>query len=437
MEEFEEYEKMTPASKRLHEKSKRLFPGGVSHNIRFFRPHPFFTSKAQGAYLWDEDGNKYIDFWMGHMACILGHAHPVVVKAIKEILPFGIHWGTVNKIALKLAETVNSLVPCAQMVRFCNSGTEATMYATRIARAFTERNKVLKMEGGWHGGNTDLMMGVGPPYNKPDTIGLPYKISDCIKLAPFNDIQNTMEILRSVKDELACVIVEPVLGAGGIIPADKEYLKMLREMTRDCGALLIFDEVITGFRLGLGGAQQHYNIAPDMATLGKILGGGAPIGAVVGKTKIMKIVSPVERGNGKVWIGGGTFSMNPLTMSAGLATLNFLKANPDIYHRIGKLGEEVRQELDKIFANHGMMARTTGIKSLFLIHFLKKHIELKNPRQYQDFVDREREGKYYHSLLKHGIFFLPGHSGSISYAHSEEEIKMLLETTKKVAEEIT
>lgn len=436
MEEFEEYEKMSPTSKRLHEKSKKLFPGGVSHNIRFFRPYPFFTSKAQGAYLWDEDGNKYIDFWMGHMACILGHAHPVVVKAIKKILPFGIHWGTVNKTALKLAEKVNSIVPCAEMVRFCNSGTEATMYATRIARAFTDRTTVIKMEGGWHGGNTDLMMGVGPPYNKPDTVGLPYKISDCIKLVPFNDIHNTMEALKSVRDELACVIVEPVLGAGGIIPADKEYLRMLREMTRECGALLIFDEVITGFRLSLGGAQQYYRITPDMTTLGKILGGGAPIGAVVGKKRIMELATPVEKEENRVWIGGGTFSMNPLTMSAGLATLEFLQNNPSIYRRIGKLGEEVRQELDKIFTKYGMVAKTTGIESLFVIHFLKKHIELRNPRQYLGFVDQEEEAEYYLRLLKKGVFFLPGHSGSISCVHSEEEIEGLLEATKEVAKTV-
>ncbi|MFX1487342.1 MAG: aspartate aminotransferase family protein [Promethearchaeota archaeon] len=433
MKKFEEYENMTPTSKKLYEKSKKLLPGGVSHNIRFFRPYPFFTSKAQGAYLWDEDGNKYIDFWMGHMACILGHAHPAVVKAIKEILPSGIHWGTVNKIALRLAEKVNAVVPCAEMVRFCNSGTEATMYATRIARAFTDRTTVIKMEGGWHGGNTDLMIGVGPPYNKPDTVGLPYRISDCIKLVPFNDIPNSMEVLRSVGDKLACVIVEPVLGAGGVIPADREYLGMLREITRDLGALLIFDEVITGFRLSLGGAQQHYGIVPDMATLGKILGGGAPIGAVVGKKEIMEMAAPVEREDNKVWIGGGTFSMNPLTMSAGLATLEFLQGNPNIYYRIEKLGEEVRQELDNIFVKYGVVAKTSGIKSLFAIHFLKRLIELRNPRQYLGFVDREKEAEYYLRLLKHGVFFLPGHSGSISCAHSEEEIERLLEATKEVA----
>lgn len=433
----EKYVRKTPGSKKLHEKAVKLIPGGVSHAIRFFPPYPLYTVKAKGSRIWDVDGNVYTDYWMGHMALILGHSPEPVLEFVRSQIEQGTHLGTVNPYALELAEAIKRNVPCAEMVKIGCSGTEATMYAVRLARAYTGRRVVVKAEGGWHGGNPALHKAVSPPYEKPESLGLLEEEQKYTKTMPVNDIEGAEEVLKSCRQDLACIIVEPVLG-GGCIPLDKEYLVYLREACDEYGAVLIFDEVITGFRLGLSGGQGFYGVIPDMATLGKIIGGGFPIGAVVGQADILKLTDPTSDQPKwrRCWVGGGTFSCNPISAGAGLATIRFLEKHRDeVYGKINKLGEMARAGIDKALRDlRGLKAKTTGVGSLLLTHFLREGEEVRSPRDRLK-TDQKTQLNFYLALMTHGIFFLPGHAGSFSYAHSEEDVKTLLEAVEKLAEE--
>ncbi len=266
--------------------------------------------------MWDVDGNEYIDLWMGHYALILGHRSKVSREALKEAADLGTHWGTLHEHEIKFGELIQEVVPCAEKMVFGVSGTEATMYAVRLARAFTGRRTILKIAGGWHGASSDLAWAIHSPFEKPESSGIIPELGNYVKPLLFNDIEASCKVIRDVKEDLAAVIVEPVVGGGGMIPADKEYLQVLREETSRWGALLIFDEVITGFRLALGGAQEFYGIKPDLATLGKVCGGGANLGIIAGRADVLALCDPTlkrEKGQG-VLLGGGTFSCTPLTM---------------------------------------------------------------------------------------------------------------------------
>ncbi|MCD6443979.1 aspartate aminotransferase family protein [Candidatus Bathyarchaeota archaeon] len=431
------YVEKTPGSKRLYERAARLIPGGISHNIRFYPPYPLYTVKAKGSRLWDVDGNVYTDYWMAHMVLILGHSPEPVLEFVRNQVENGTHLGTVNPYAVELAEAIIRNVPCAEMVRIGCSGTEATMYAVRLARAYTGRRVVVKAEGGWHGGNPILHKAVSPPYGKPESLGILEEEQKYTRVMPVNDIEGTEEVLKECRRDLACVIVEPVLG-GGCIPLDRDYLVYLREVCDEYGAVLIFDEVITGFRLGLSGGQGFYRVTPDMATFGKIIGGGFPIGAVAGRADILKLADPVS-GKPKwkrCWTGGGTFSGNPISTGAGLATIRFLEKHADeVYGKINKLGEMARTGIDKALEGlKGLKAKTTGVGSLLLTHFLKEGEDVRSSRDRLK-TDQETQVNFYIALMNYGIFFLPGHTGSISYAHSEEDIKMLIEAVEKIAED--
>lgn len=429
------YESLTVKSKELYKRALKVMPGGVSHNIRFFPPYPFYTIKAKGSKIWDIDGNVYTDYWMGHMALILGHSPQPVVERIREQIENGLHFGTVNPYALELAEAIQRNLPSAEMVRLGCSGTEATMYAVRLARAYTRRRIVVKAEGGWHGGNPILHKAVSMPYDKPDSLGILEEEQRFTKIMPVNDIEGTESILKESKDDLACVIIEPVIGSG-CIPLDREYLVFLREICDSYNAVLIFDEVITGFRLGISSAQGFYKVKPDLTTLGKIIGGGFPIGAIAGLSDILKLADLTSgRKWEKCWIGGGTFSCNPISSIAGLATIEFLEKNADqVYGKINRLGEEARRSIDKTLNGiRGLIVKTTGIGSLLLTHFLKEYCDMKSPRDRLK-TDLEIQKNFYIALMTYGIFFLPGHAGAISYAHTEEDIKWLIEVVEKIAE---
>src|SRR4030043_1625363 len=324
---FDDYRLKTPFSRKLFEKAREAMPGGISHNIHFFPPYPFFVQKTKGDKIWDEDGSEYVDLWMGHFAHILGHRPSVVVRAVEKQLKEGVHWGLVYKKQIEWAELVQELVPSAEMVRFCCSGTEATMYAVRLARAFTGKKIVLKIAGGWHGANPDLSLGIKMPYEREESLGLFPELQKYTKVIPFNDLPGSLEVIHQNKKDLAGVILEPIVGEGGFNPATKEYLQMLRSETKKLGALLIFDEVISCFRVALGGVQERFNLTPDLTTLGKIAGGGLPVGALVGKREILEKTSPEKKSKKweRVLIGGGTFSAHPLTAAAGLAMLHYLK----------------------------------------------------------------------------------------------------------------
>jgi glutamate-1-semialdehyde 2,1-aminomutase len=437
---FDAYRQKTPFSDHLFKRAKEVMPGGISHSIHYFPPYPFFVKKAKGSKIWDVDGNEYVDLWMGHYTHILGHHSEIVVEAIERQLKEGIHWGILFEKQVEWAELIRELIPCAEMVRFCCSGTEATMYAVRLARAFTGKNTILKIAGGWHGANSDLSLGIKMPYEREESLGLLPELQQYTKTIPFNDLSGSLEIIHQNKNDLAGIIIEPVIGEGGFIPATLEYLKMLRSETETLGILLIFDEVISGFRVALGGAQARFNITPDLTTLGKIMGGGLPVGALVGKREILEKTSPEKKGNKweKIMIGGGTFSSHPLTAAAGMAMLNYLKDHEeDIYPVIEAKGKKVRKGVRESFHREGLEAMVTGIGSLFQTHFpFQKGVALNSPHSIHRFTDTEkREVEFRIRMLMKGIHVMHG-GGALSMAHSDEDIGKIIEAAQEVAKEM-
>lgn len=431
------YRKKTEKSLSLFRISSKIMPGGQSHNARFFEPYPFYVNKAHGKHIWDVDGNKYTDYWMGHTALILGHSPAFVVRAIREQAPNGLLYGAPNKYAHELARLVNDCVPCAETVRFCTTGAEATMYAVRLARGYTKRKTIVKIAGGWHGYNSALTVGVSTPYDVPESSGLIVDDSRHVKLATFNDVEKTREVLSTSSEDIAGVIVEPVMGAGGAIPAEKSYLEFLRSACSKIGALLIFDEIITGFRLSLGGAQEYYNVTPDIATLGKILGGGLPVSAVAGRGEILDLADTRthEKKTERVWIGGGTFSENALCMRAGIATINRLaERKKEIYTGIGKFGKNLRNSIDSVFYEKGIMTKSTGNGSLFATHFMSEGQKKISSPQDVNSSDRIKERQYYFYLIAQaGIYFIPGHVGAVSTVHTSADMVKFVESTSKFA----
>jgi glutamate-1-semialdehyde 2,1-aminomutase len=434
------YRKKTPLSENLFKRAKELMPGGISHNIHYFPPYPFFIKKAKGSKIWDVDGNEYVDLWMGHYTHILGHQSEIVVDAIERQLKHGIHWGIVFEKQIEWAELIRELIPCAEMVRFCCSGTEATMYAVRLARAFTGRNIILKIAGGWHGANSDLSLGIKIPYEKKESLGLLPELQQYTKTIPFNDVIGSVEIIHQNKKDLAGIILEPVIGEGGFTSATNEYLKMLRSETEKLGALLIFDEVISGFRVALGGAQARFSIFPDLTTLGKIMGGGLPVGALVGKKEILEKTTPEKKRKKweRILIGGGTFSSHPLTAAAGLAMLRYLKDHAGrIYPFLESRGEKVRKGLQEALNQGGLDAVVTGIGSLFQTQFpFRKRVTLNSPDTIYQFTDIEkREVEFRIRMLAKGIHVMHG-GGALSTAHSDEDIEKIINASRKVAREM-
>jgi glutamate-1-semialdehyde 2,1-aminomutase len=436
----EVYRQKTPLSENLFKKAREVLPGGVSHNIHFFPPHPFFLKKADGPKIWDVDGNEYVDLWMGHYTHILGHHPAVLTEAINRQSEEGIHWGIVFEKQIVWAELIRKLIPCAEMMRFCCSGTEATMYAVRLTRAFTGRNIMLKIAGGWHGANSDLSLGIKSPYEKEESLGMLPDLQQYAKVIPFNDLPGTLEIIRQNGKDLAGIILEPVIGEGGFIPATTEYLEMLRSETKRLGALLIFDEVISGFRVGLSGAQGRFGIAPDLTTLGKITGGGFPVGAVVGKRDILEKTSPERKGKKweKILIGGGTFSAHPFTVAAGSAMIRYLEEHKDeVYPLLEAKGEKVRKGVQSAFDREGVEAVVTGIGSLFQTHFpYKKGAVINSPHAIHQLTDTEkREVEFRIRMLNQGIHVMHG-GGSLSITHTDAEIEKIIEAASNVAKEM-
>lgn len=432
------YKKKTHNSRKFYNDSVKIFPGGISHNIRFFRPYPFFVNKATNKHLIDVDGNRYVDYWMGHWALILGHSPNVVVKKLDRQIRQGTLYGTANDISIKLGETIKKSIPISELLRFCTTGSEATMYAIRIARAVTKKRIICKTIGGWHGFNTDLMQSVNYPFELDEGVGMTGREGDFVESIPFNDLDRSIRLLESVKDDLACIIIEPLLGGGGCIPADINFLKGLEEYCKKNDILYILDEIVTGFRLNFGSVSSLYHLNPDIITLGKIVGGGLPIGVVCGKKEIMKVANPVENRNKEqlCYIGGGTFSSNPLTMTAGYATLDYISKNRQtVYNKINKLGDIARNDLKKLFSDYGLKTEVTGLGSLFLTHFLSNKVnEITNANDVA-LSDNDTLTKYHFSLMaKYGIFFLPHKMGAISIVHDVKDIQSLINATEKIIE---
>ena len=424
---MDDYISKTPTSRTLYNRAKMVLPAGVTYGIRYFEPYPFFVAKARGSKLWDVDGNEYIDFWLGHTALILGHSPREVVKAVEKQLENGTLYGVSHELEVTLAEQVAKMVPSAEMVRFTNSGTEANMYATRLARAFTGRNTIAKFEGGWHGGYDALHIGVKQPFDLPESAGLTRGALQDTILLPFNDLEGVEKRLRN--EHPASIIVEPMLGAGGGIPAEKEFLRGLREFCDKSDILLIFDEVITGFRLAPGGGQEYYGVRPDITVLGKILGGGFPIGAFCGSRKIMKRLDITTYKRPHYSFHGGTFSGNPITMTAGLATLKILE-DGKVTTRLNRLGDKIRTTIQQVFDKHGIDVQMVGAGSIFNTHFAKEPIR----DAFAAFrADKKKLFDYNMALMTNGVFFLPTHAQALSTAHSKADIEKLFNETEAFA----
>jgi len=420
----ERYLSATARSKKLYGRAARVLPAGVSYFVRFMDPYPFYTLRAKGGKLFDVDGNEYVDFWIGHYALILGHSPPEVMRDVKRQLDNGTHYGTAHELEVALAEQVVKMVPSAEMVRFTNSGTEAMMYATRLARTVTERNGIGKFEGGWHGGYDALHIAVKQPFNVPESNGLTQSALHDTTVLPYNKIEPVRKVLK--KQRLAAVFIEPVLGSGGCVPADRDFLKELRELCNENSTLLVFDEVITGFRLAPGGAQQFFGIKPDITVLGKILGGGFPVGAIVASGEIMEHMNPIIYERPRFSFHGGTFCANPVTMTAGLSTLKML-ADGKIIRQLNQKGDHLRQGLRDIFERQGQDAQVTGVGSLWNTHFTKKPIKDSNDVAK---ADREQLTRYHMHLIENGVYQPPTKTGGLCAAHKKADLEKLLAETE-------
>lgn len=421
------YKKKTQNSARLFEQSKKSHINGVSHNIRFFEPYPFVTKSAKGKFLHDVDSNKYVDYWMGHWSLILGHSPEPVKKAVQKQLSSGWMHGTVNQMTIELSEILQKAVPVCEKIRYVTSGTEATMYAVRLARSVTRKKTIAKIDGGWHGYTSDLLKTVNWPFDVSESSGLVDE-KHVVSL-PLNDLEKSLQILKSVKDDLAGTIIEPVLGGGGCIPADSDYLKGIQEYVRKNNSLFILDEIVTGFRFRFGCLYPTMNLDPDIVTLGKIVGGGFPIGVLGGKNEIMQHANTTKQAKSeRAYIGGGTFSANPVTMIAGKNTLLTLKKN-HIYSKINNLGKKARKELSKVFDDKVIV---TGKGSLFMTHFVNNGIDqIRNSSDAAKCNSKLLSRYHFEMMVKDGIFFLPGKLGAISNTHSESDIKKMIEASKR------
>ncbi len=433
--DHQSYMDKTNLSKALFKRACNVFPGGISHNIRFFQPYPFFVERAQGKNVYDVDGNTFVDFWMGHWALILGHSPPAVVQPLVNELGQGTLFGTVNHASVLLGEVIQEVVPAADLMRFCSTGSEATMYATRIARAFTGKKIVAKVTGAWHGFNSDLMHSVNYPFETNEGLGLTGSEGDFVESLPFNDLPGSIAILDTVREDLACIMLEPLLGGAGGVVGEKDYLIGLREYADKNNVLLILDEIVTGFRLTFGTLSALYGLEPDLLTLGKIVGGGFPIGVVCGKKEIMKITDPAgKEKQDRCYVGGGTFSSNPISMKAGLLTMNYLQTNKEsIYTKINQLGDQSRLKLKQTFGDCGIDVEVTGLGSLIHMHFLKENLMHIKDATDAAATDQEKLLKYHLCLLSdYGIFFLPKKMGAISFAHDNKDLASLLSATQDI-----
>ena len=423
------YKEKTRKSFRLFEESKKYHVNGVHHNIRFFKPYPFVTKSATGKFLIDVDSNKYVDYWMGHWSLILGHtAKNIKNAAIKQIKNGWMH-GIVNQNAILLSEKISKAVPVAEKIRYATTGTEATMYSVRLARAVTGRKIIAKIDGGWHGYTTDLLKTVNWPFNQSESKGLPDE-KNIISL-PYNDLEKSISILKTVKKDLAGIVVEPVLGGGGAIPATKNYLKGIEEFTKKNKSLFILDEIVTGFRFRYGCLYETMKLDPDIVTLGKIVGGGFPIGVICGKSEVMEHANTSTHSKKtRTYIGGGTFSANPLSMMAGSTNLDTIKKKGNsLYKKINSLGDDTKKIIGKIFAGDAII---TGKGSLFMTHFPKDDIsEITNASDVSKCDDVKLYQYHFDMIANDGIFFLPGKLGAFSDAHSNTDIKSMKKATER------
>jgi glutamate-1-semialdehyde 2,1-aminomutase len=409
----------------LFEQAKSLMPGGVNSPVRAFKNingNPIFFEKAQGAYLFDADGNKYIDYIGSWGPMIMGHSHPEIVNAIKKQAELGTSYGAPTSLESSVAELIIKNVPSIEKIRMVNSGTEATMSAIRLARGFTNRDKIIKFDGCYHGHVDSLLIKAGSgvlTFGLPDSPGIPEDLAKHTITCPYNDSAAFIEIFNSVKDDLAAVIVEPIAGNMGFVPGTQEFLQTLRSYTESNSSLLIFDEVMSGFRVSLGGAQEIFNITPDITALGKVIGGGLPVGAFGGKKEIMNYLAP----EGPVY-QAGTLSGNPLAMAAGSTLLNLLIDN-NPYKKLEEKAKLMLEGMYEIMSSAGIPFSTNQIGGMFGFFFSEElpsninDVSKTNDQAFSTFIN---------ACMKNGIYFAPSkyEAGFISSMHGDKEINETL-----------
>ncbi|MAA61940.1 MULTISPECIES: glutamate-1-semialdehyde 2,1-aminomutase [unclassified Idiomarina] len=418
-------------SEELYTQAQISIPGGVNSPVRAFNGvggSPIFFERAEGAYMVDADGKRYIDYVGSWGPMILGHNHPAVLEATLQAAKRGLSFGTPTEVEITMAETIRKIVPSIEKVRMVNSGTEATMTAIRLARGYTGRDKILKFEGNYHGHADSLLVKAGSgalTLGVPNSPGIPEDFAKHTLTATYNDIESVKQIFAEMGDEIACIIVEPVAGNMNCIPPVEGFLEGLRSLCDDHGSVLIFDEVMTGFRVAPGGAQDRYKIKPDLTTLGKVIGGGMPVGAFGGKKEVMDYIAPV----GPVY-QAGTLSGNPVAMAAGLAALQQLSTPglyDQLYQRVDTLLDGLQERADKA----GVPMTTNRAGSMFGFFFTEEPEVTTYAQATQ--CNMEHFKTFYHAMLEQGVYLAPSafEGGFMSAAHSEEDIQNTLDAAEK------
>ncbi len=421
----------TSKSERLFEKAQRIIPGGVNSPVRAFQSvgrTPVFIQKALGSKMWDVDGNEYIDYVGSWGPMILGHAHPAILDAIRLAAIDGTSFGAATEREVEMAELISSIVPSVEMVRMVNSGTEATMSAIRLARAFTGKDKILKFEGCYHGHADSFLIKAGSgamTLGVPDSPGVPQAIGSATLNARYNDLSSVEKLIDAHQNQIAALIVEPVVGNMGCVPPNKGFLLGLRSLCTKYNIVFILDEVMTGFRVALGGAQQLYGIKPDLTTLGKIIGGGLPVGAYGGKREIMKLVAP----SGPMY-QAGTLSGNPLAMAAGIAMLRMLKSDSTIYRSLEEKSAKLEKGIRSIIEKNNLPLTQNRVGSMFTLFFTQERVVDYDTAKTSD---TKKFAAYFSSMLDQGIYLAPSQfeAAFMSMSHSPIDIEQTLEASRK------
>jgi glutamate-1-semialdehyde 2,1-aminomutase len=411
-------------------------PGGVNSPVRAFKGvggDPVFIDSASGAWLYDADGNRYIDYVGSWGPMILGHAHPQVIDAVEAVVRKGLSFGAPTELETKMADTVCALMPSIEMVRMVSSGTEATMSAIRLARGYTGRDKIVKFEGCYHGHSDSLLVKAGSgalTFGEPSSPGVPASLAELTITLNYNDSAQVRELFSTIGDQIACIIVEPVAGNMNCIPPLPGFLETLRSECDKSGSVLIFDEVMTGFRVALGGAQALYDVKPDLTTLGKVIGGGMPVGAFGGKGEIMEKISPL----GPVY-QAGTLSGNPIAMTAGLKTLELI-SETDFYSKLAAKTETLVNGLKMRASKAGVAVATNQVGGMFGLFF-------SDAEKVSDFTqsmacNQEQFRKFFHAMLDRGVYLAPSafEAGFVSAAHSDEDLQQTLNAAEEAFTEV-
>ncbi len=435
--EIDRYAARTPASRKLQQEAARYLPGGSTRTVHYHDPHPAFAARGEGNYVYDVDGNRYLDFMINATSLILGHAHPDVVRALQEQAALGTAFSGPTMAQARLAQTLCQRVPSVDSVRFTNSGTEGTMMAIRAARAFTGRPKIAKFEGGYHGAHEYVEVSVRPaagrldpegPTPLPEYPGQPQGLLDDVIVLPYNDLEESERRIRGQAGQIACVVVEAVASSFGYLPARPDFLRGIRDLTDELGIVLIFDEV-QSFRIASGGAQERFGVMPDMTAFGKIIGGGMPVGAFGGRQDIMSLFDPSD--GAAVINHSGTFNANPMTVAAGQVTMDHL--TPDAFNRMDELGEAARAKLRAVFDEMEVPAQVTGVASLFGIHFTPQEIV-----DYRSTLlgDRDISTAFFLGMMNEGVLLQSTCAGALSVLSTEREVDALVDAARTVIQRV-